>query len=132
MYIIVDSSVIIAVIANEPERARLIDLTKGFDLIAPLSVHWEIGNAFSSMLKQKRISLKMALLAVAAYKKIPIQFVDVEIEQSLKLASALSIYAYDAYLIRCAIKYKIPLISLDKRLINSAKKMNVKIIEVTL
>jgi predicted nucleic acid-binding protein len=132
MYIIVDSSVIIAVIANEPERARLIDLTKGFDLIAPLSVHWEIGNAFSSMLKQNKISLKMALLAVAAYSKIPIQFVDVEIEQSLKLASALSIYAYDAYLIRCAIKYKIPLISLDKRLIYSAKKMNVKIIEVPL
>ncbi len=74
----------------------------------------------------------MALLAVATYKKIPIQFVDVEIEQSLKLASALSIYAYDAYLIRCAIKYKIPLISLDKRLIHSAKKMNVKIIEVPL
>ena len=43
MDIVVDTSVIIAVIANEPQRDILIDLTKGADLLAPPSVHWEIG-----------------------------------------------------------------------------------------
>jgi hypothetical protein len=43
MNIAVDTSVIIAVIANEPERATLVELTKGADLIAPLSVHYFFG-----------------------------------------------------------------------------------------
>ncbi len=52
MDIVLDTSVIIAVIANEPEKRVLIRLTKGAELIAPQSVHWEIGNAFSAMLKR--------------------------------------------------------------------------------
>lgn len=55
MEIVVDTSVIIAVIVDEPEKARLIESTKGASLIAPGSLYWEIGNAFSAMLKRKRI-----------------------------------------------------------------------------
>jgi predicted nucleic acid-binding protein len=59
-----------------------------------------------------------------------IRFVDVELEETLKIANALGIYAYDAYLIRCASKYRSPLISLDRNLVNAAKEMKVKVIEV--
>jgi len=128
--IVVDTSVIIAVIANEPEKDKLIKLTQGADVIAPQSVHWEIGNAFSAMFKRNRVTLEQALKAIQAYSKIPVRFVDVELEQSLEIAETLSIYAYDAYLIRCALKYKSPLISLDGNLVDSAKRMNVKIVEV--
>jgi predicted nucleic acid-binding protein len=55
--IVVDTSVIIAVISNESQKDRLIELTKGADLVAPPSVHWEIGNAFSAMLKRGRLTL---------------------------------------------------------------------------
>ena len=130
MNIVVDTSVIIAVIANEPEKDKLIKLTQGADVIAPQSVHWEIGNAFSAMFKRNRVTLEQALKAIQAYSKIPVRFVDVELEQSLEIAETLSIYAYDAYLIRCALKYKSPLISLDGNLVDSAKRMNVKIVEV--
>jgi uncharacterized protein with PIN domain len=54
MDITIDTSALIAVIANEPEKQKLIEVTKGVDLIAPLSVHWEIGNAFSSWFKRKK------------------------------------------------------------------------------
>jgi len=128
--IVVDTSVIIAVIANEPEKDKLIKLTQGVDVIAPHSVHWEIGNAFSAMFKRKIVTLEQALKAIQAYSKIPIRFVDVELEQSLEIAETLNIYAYDAYLIRCALRYKSPLISLDRDLVDSAKRMNVKVIEV--
>ncbi len=130
MDIVVDTSVIIAVIANEPEKEILIKLTQGADLIAPHSVHWEIGNAFSAMLKRNRISLEQASEAIQAYKKIPIRFVDVELEQSLKIADTLGIYAYDAYLVQCALKYRSPLISLDGNLVDSAQSMKAKVIEV--
>jgi len=52
MDIVVDTSVLIAVIANEPEKDRLIRQTTGADLLAPPSCHWEIGNAFSAMLRR--------------------------------------------------------------------------------
>ncbi len=129
MNIVVDTSVIIAVIANEPEKDVLIELTKGAYLIAPHSVHWEIGNAFSSMLKQKRITLDLALTALDVYRKIPIRFVDIEMEESLKIVDKFGIYAYDAYLIQCASKYRFPLISLDRNLISYAKQFKISVLE---
>jgi len=49
MELVVDTSAIIAVLVREPLRAALIDVTAGADLLAPPSVHWEVGNAFSAM-----------------------------------------------------------------------------------
>jgi len=131
MNVVADASVIIAVIANEPEKDILVKLTKGVDLIAPHSVHWEIGNAFSAMLKRKRIVLNQSLKALEVYINISIRFLDVELEESLKIADRFGIYAYDAYLIRCALKYKSPLISLDQNLVSFAKQMNIRVMEVT-
>ena len=130
MDIVVDTSVVIAVIANEPVKEALVELTTGADLIAPHSVHWEIGNALSAMLRRERIKIEQAIQAVQIYQQIPIRFVDVELEETLKIAAALGIYAYDAYLIRCAVKYKSPLISLDRGLIGAAKEMQARVIEV--
>jgi len=130
MDIVVDTSVVIAVIANEPVKEALVELTTGADLIAPHSVHWEIGNALSAMLRRERIKIEQAIQAVQIYQQIPIRFVNVELEETLKIAAALGIYAYDAYLIRCAVKYKSPLISLDRGLIGAAKEMQARVIEV--
>ena len=130
MKIVVDTSVVIAVIANEPEKTTLIELTRGAELIAPHSVHWEIGNAFSAMLKRKRISSDVALKALEVYRKIPIRFLDVELEESLKIADEQGIYAYDAYILRCAHRHRSPLISLDHNLIACAKNMGIQIKEV--
>lgn len=130
MDIVIDTSVIIAVIAGDSQRDRLIERTIGADLLAPHSVHWEIGNAFSAMLRRNRVTIEQALQSMAIYKTIPIRFVDVELEESLQLAEALDIYAYDAYLIRCALKYSAPLITLDQNLITVAQRARARIIEV--
>lgn len=127
--VVIDASALIAVVTNEPEKANLIELTQNVDLIAPHSVHWEIGNAFSAMLKRNRIQVSDALRAIEAYLSIPIRFVDVELDEVVKLANTLNIYAYDAYLIRAAIKYKSPLLSLDQSLMNSAKSVKAQIVE---
>lgn len=127
--VVIDASALIAVVTNEPEKANLVQLTQNVDLIAPHSVHWEIGNAFSAMLKRNRIQVSDALQAIEAYLSIPIRFVDVELDEVVKLANTLNIYAYDAYLIRAAIKYKSPLLSLDQSLINSAKSVKAQIVE---
>ena len=130
MELTIDTSVIIAVIVNEPQRDTLIALTKGADLLAPPSVHWEVANAFSAMLKRNRITLAQALHATRLYRQIPIRFADVEFKDTLLIAAQFDIYAYDAYLIRCALKYNAPLISLDKSLLQAAQRAGSRIIEV--
>jgi predicted nucleic acid-binding protein len=130
MDVVIDTSTLIAVIADEPEKEKLIQMTSGAELIAPQSVHWEIGNALSAMMKRQRIVLSQAIRAIGIYQKIPIRFVEVELEDTLEIVDKLGIYAYDAYLIRCAIKYKSPLLTLDQGLAEAAKEMNVKLQEV--
>lgn len=130
MDIVVDTSVIVAVIANAKEKAALIKLTAGADLVAPGSVHWEIGNAFSAMLTRKRISALQARKALAAYERIPIRYVDVDLAQALELSNEFRIYAYDAYSIACALNQNSPLLALDRNLITVATRAGVKTLEV--
>lgn len=130
MEIVIDASVLIAVITNEDEKEKLVALTNEAELLAPLSVHWEIGNAFSSMLKRKRITVAEALQAIEIYLQIPVRFVEVELTESLELAGELGLYAYDAYLLRCAAKYRLPLLTLDVRLIQAAKEKKIQVLEV--
>jgi len=130
MKFVVDASVIIAVIANEPEKDQLIEITKGAHLLAPASVHWEIGNAFSAMMKQSRVSLEQALEAIEIYRKIPIRYTEVELENSLSIVDKYGIYAYGAYLLRCATKYNTALITLDRKLVQVGQEMNIEVVEV--
>ncbi len=130
MEIIIDASVVIAVIVNESQKSALIEKTREVDLIAPAFIHWEIGNAFSAMLKRKRITVNQAMRAIQGYQKIPIRFVDVELSDTLELAAELNIYAYDAYVLRCAQKYRAPLLTLDDQLLRLARKKGVTVLEV--
>lgn len=128
MDIVVDASIIIAVIVNEPSKPTLIQATQDADLLAPASVQWEIGNAFSAMFKRNRINLDAALQAIEIYQQIPIRFVEVELDEALRIAHQLNIYAYDAYLIRCAQKYNAPLFSLDESLLRLAEQLKIRVV----
>jgi predicted nucleic acid-binding protein len=130
MEVVIDASVLIAVITNEDEKAKLVSLTNEAELIAPLSVHWEIGNAFSSLLKRKHLKLAEVLDAVDIYLQIPVRFIEVELAESLELADEMDLYAYDAYLLRCAVRYHLPLLTLDGRLAEAAKRKKIQVLEV--
>lgn len=64
MKVVVDASAIIAVIAGEAEKQKLIQLTQNAIIVAPPSMDWEIGNAFSAMLKRGRITSEQAIEAI--------------------------------------------------------------------
>jgi predicted nucleic acid-binding protein len=130
MNVVVDASVLIAVISGETERERLIKLTRGFDLIAPGSIYWEVGNAFSAMLKRKRANIHQVLMALEAFHNIPIRYVDIDLDSSLEIAARFGIYAYDAYLIECATRYKAPVLTLDKNLIECTRQLDIGVVEV--
>jgi predicted nucleic acid-binding protein len=130
MRLVVDASVVIAVIGNEPKKAALIAATQGYELVAPLSLPWEIGNAFSAMLKRNRITLQQAEAAIEIYQQIPVSLVDVDLKQALELSHRLKIYAYDAYLIACALNQGCALLTLDGGLSYAAKAAGVAVVEV--
>jgi predicted nucleic acid-binding protein len=122
----------IAVLTNEPHKGQLISITEGAELLAPSSLHWEIGNAFSAMFRQQRISFDEAVEAVKIYQQIPVRFSDIELEVALELSDRLGIYAYDAYVIGCALKHRARLLSLDRRMIAAAGEVGVRVEEVEL
>jgi predicted nucleic acid-binding protein len=130
MSLVVDTSAVIAVILEEAEKQSIIEQTKNATLIAPNSLHWEMGNAFSLMFKKKRIDLDEAISAIKIFRQIPIQFVNVELENALELAHKFNIYAYDAYILCCAIDHKSMLLTLDGPLAEIAHKCKIKVIGV--
>ncbi len=131
MRLVIDTSAIISVITNEPNKAAIIKATRGAELISPSSVHWEIANAFSAMLKQHRVALADAQRAISVYLEIPLRLVDVELDEVISISSQFNIYAYDACLIRCSQKYNAPLLTLDKGLLRAAAEARLQIMEVT-
>ena len=130
MEIVIDTSALLAVIAMEPERDELIRLTRGAILVAPSSVHWEIGNALSAMFKRKAIELNDALKVVDGYAGIPIRLIDPSLRQAVQLCRDLNIYAYYAYVIACAINQRAPILSLDNVLKERARSLKLGVLEV--
>ena len=129
MLLVVDTSVILAVVLNEPSKAALIQLTRGADLLAPASLHWEIGNALSAMFKRKRLTLEEALHALIEYRKIPIRFLDIALDDAVTLAAQLAIYAYDAYFIACARTHAVALLTIDHGLQVAARAAGLTVVE---
>jgi predicted nucleic acid-binding protein len=130
MRIVVDTSTVIAVVAGEAEKARLVELTKDATIVAPPSIDWEIGSAFSAMLKRSRITLEQALEAIEVYQEISLEIVEIDLKEAVRLAGKHNIYAYDAYILRCAIEHNLPLISLDQNLLDVARQEGIQVLEV--
>ncbi|HEU4888441.1 MAG TPA: type II toxin-antitoxin system VapC family toxin [Thermoanaerobaculia bacterium] len=129
--IVIDTSAIVAVITDAPEKAALIRITEDAALVAPSSVHWEVGNAFSAMIRRGRLTSELAGRAIEIYESIPIRFVDVSLTASLAIASEHRLYAYDAYLIECSRARRGPLLTLDRALARVAAKMMIDVVEVS-
>ncbi len=130
MRIVVDTSTVIAVVVGEAEKAKLIELTKDATIVAPPSIDWEVGNAFTAMLKRSRITLEQAIEAIGVYQEISLEIVEIDLKEAVRLAGKYNIYAYDAYILQCAIEHNLPLISLDQDMINVAKQEGIQVLEV--
>ena len=130
MDIVIDTSALLAVIVAEPERGKIIELTAGQTLIGPGSIPWEIGNAFSAMLKQQRLGLAEVQEGLRIFETIPLRLVKIDMKKALSIAGEAKTYAYDAYFIDCAVRLSAPLLSLDGGLKRASLKFGVKIMEI--
>ncbi len=133
MDLVIDTSAIIAVMANEPEKQAILEYIADSTPVAPRSVHWEIGNALSRMFKRDRITIAESKIALSEYGLMRFRFIDVDLEQSLELSEQLDIYAYDAYdayVLVSAFNHRLPLLTLDRGMAVAASRIGIHVLEV--
>jgi len=61
--------------------------------------------------------------------EIPVKLISIDIHQALKLAIEFNIYAYDAYFLQCAKSMSYPVITLDKKMKQVARQLNIEVLE---
>ncbi len=125
--IIVDASVVLAVILDEPEKAALVVETEGATLLAPSCLSWEIGNAFSAILKRKRMDFESVSQGLKIFEMIPIQEMEITLVDALELCNRHDIYAYDAYYLQLAKRSSLPLLTLDRRMMEVAQLEKIQV-----
>jgi predicted nucleic acid-binding protein len=130
MDIVIDTSALIAVILGEPEKSEIVEVTSGHTLIGPGSIPWEIGNAFSAMMKRKRMRVENAHRAMVLFNAIPLRYVRVDLSNAVSIAHRTNTYAYDAYFLDCALRHSAPLLTLDGPLRLAATRIGVDLMEV--
>ena len=130
MDVVIDTSALVAVIVGGPERSRIVEFTTGNTLIGPGSIPWEIGNAFTAMFKQNRLTLDEAKNGLVIFESIPLRYSQTDFVNALKISKQAKMYEYDAYFLDCAIRHKAPLLTLDRKLKTSANNLNVETMEV--
>jgi predicted nucleic acid-binding protein len=130
MEVTVDTSVIMAVILNEATKPRLLDVTRGAELQSAPSLPWEVGNGLSALFRRDRIDLDQAQEALRSFRQIPVRLSEVDLEVAVGIAEEHGIYAYGAYALECADRYRTPLLSLDRSQCAVARRMGIEVLEV--
>ena len=129
MDIVSDASAFLAVALNEAEREQVIDKTAGCSVISPEVLPYEIGNALIAVKRKGRLNDREILRAFDVSQRIAVRLVPVRIRDAMKLAIRFNIYAYDAYYLQCCIENKLPLLTLDGRMGDIAKRLGIKVVE---
>ena len=130
MDVLADANIFLAVLLNESQKDSILDLTKDAHLISPVILPYEIGNALTAMKKRNRLDVFTIEKVYRFFLDIPVRLVESYINLAIQIACENNIYAYDAYYLDAANRHNIPLLTLDTRMQEIAKKMSIQILEV--
>jgi predicted nucleic acid-binding protein len=119
--LVVDSSIVCAVLFDETERAQALERIEGRSLFAPHLLDHEVVHV---ALKKQRggwpaDSLGLALADYAAYQ---IEMVDTDIGEQYALAQRYGLSGHDAAYLWLAARLKAPLATFDRELGDAARR----------
>jgi predicted nucleic acid-binding protein len=118
--LVVDCSLLAAVLFDEPERDDALGRMAGCELFAPHLLDFEIA---SVALKKSRQGLtEVAACALADYGALPLSQQPVDIQGQVALALRYDLSIYDAAYLWLAAELKAPLATLDRRLGEAAQR----------
>jgi len=128
--LVVDTSAILAVLLEEPEKEAVVNVTMGRILSAPASLRWEVGNAAAAGVKRRRLTPSRARQLVTDFERVTIRELTIDLLRAVDLALELGLYAYDGYILEAARSSGYPLLALDATIQRSAKKLGLPLVEI--
>jgi predicted nucleic acid-binding protein len=128
MEMVSDVSAFLSVVLDEADREWVIERTSGYGIVAPEVLPYEIANALITVKRKGRLTDKEVLRAFNVSQTIPVRLVPIRIYDAMRIAVKFGIYAYDAFYLQCCLETKLPLISLDNRMCDVAKSLEIKIV----
>jgi predicted nucleic acid-binding protein len=129
MKIVADTNTFLAVALNEPEKRRIMKITRGHSLVAPEVLPFEQGNALMSLFRRGILTSEQVVAAWDAVQSIAVELRGVDISSALRIACRFGSYAYDAYFLECALSLRLPLLTLDKGMIRLARQLSISVME---
>ena len=129
MGLVADASTVPAVVLNEAARDSIIRSTTGRGIVAPEILPDEVGNALVVVRKKWRLTDREVLQAFDSAQQIPVTLLPVTLPSAIKLAMQFGIYTYDAYYLQRCVENRLPLLSLDARMCEVAKRLRIQIVE---
>jgi predicted nucleic acid-binding protein len=129
--VVVDTSAILAVLLDEPEKQAVVEATIGSVVCAPASLRWEVGNAATAGVK-RRLTPERARQLVTDFEQVTIRELAIDLRRAVDLGLELGIYAYDAYILEAARSSGFPLLALDGPIRRNAKKLGLSLVELDL
>lgn len=130
--IVIDTSAILAVLLDEPEKQALVEATMGSVVGAPASLRWEVGNAATAGVKRRRLTRERARQLVTDFEQVTIRELTIDLNRAMNLGLELGIYAYDAYILEAARSSGFPLLALDGPIRKNARKLGLSLVELDL
>jgi predicted nucleic acid-binding protein len=128
--IVIDTSAILAVLLDEPEKQAVVEATAGSVVCAPASLRWEVGNAATAGVKRRRLTTERARQLVSDFEQVRIRELAIDILRAVDLGLELGTYAYDAYILEAARSSGFPLLALDGPTRRNAEKLGLSLVEL--
>ncbi len=128
--LVIDTSALLAVLLDEPEKQAVMNASMGRILCAPASVRWEVGNAATAGVKRRRLTAVRARQLVRDFGQVTLRELTVDADRAVDLALELGLYAYDGYILDAARSSGYPLLTLDRTIGSHAQKMGLSLVEL--
>lgn len=120
--LVVDSSVLVAVLFEEAASGAALALLRGRSLVAPWLLDFEIASVAQKKLRREGRSLAEVDAVLGTFMELPIQRMAIPATASLALAERYGLTCYDAAYLWLAEAIEAPLATFDGRLGSAARQ----------
>lgn len=128
--IVLDTSIVMALLGSEDEREGLLQALKETEWLCAESIIPEIGNAISAMFKRGRITLEQGTAMIQGFHQFRMRCLPLQLQRAVEISHQFHIYAYDAYVLECAERFQVPLLTFDARMQQIAHELGIVTHEV--
>lgn len=119
---VIDASALAAVLFGEPEAEEVASRIRGFTLVSPALLPFEIASVCLRKMRQHLAQRPALLAAHKLLGRMEITQTEVDLNEVILLAEQKKLTVYDTAYLWLAQKLRAELVTLDKTLANAARK----------